>query len=166
MNRTSLSRATTILAVMAMPIMALPATARAQTSPSASPPVVALPTGSAAPALPKALSEKIERHITDLGAQLGITASEQPQWQQFAQVIRDNAALMEQAVGARAGDVSKMTATGNLQSYAQLAQVHATNMQKLASAFLPLYNSFTPAQKKLADAVFENHDGAPIYLKH
>ena len=47
-----------------------------------------------------------------------------------------------------------MGAEENMQSYAQLAQVHATNMQNLASAFQTLYVSFTAQQKQRADGVF------------
>ena len=41
-----------------------------------------------------------------------------------------------------------------MQSYAQLTQVHATNMQNLASASQMLYISFTAQQKQRADGVF------------
>jgi phage/plasmid primase-like uncharacterized protein len=48
-----------------------------------------------------------------------------------------------------------------MQSYAQLAQVHATNMQKLASAFQSLYSSFPDQQKLVADAVFRKSNALP-----
>jgi len=99
-------------------------------------------------------SAQVEQHIGQLHTQLGITSVEQPQWEQFAQVIRDNAARMTSTLTARSSAASTMGAEDNMQSYAQLAQVHATNMQNLASAFQALYISFTAQQKQRADGVF------------
>jgi hypothetical protein len=113
----------------------------------------------AAPDMTKLMSEKLERHIQLLHDQLGITAAEEPQWAQFAQVMRDNAAQMEQAFRARGAHLASMNAIDNMQSYAELAQIHATNMQKLASAFQALYAIFPEPQKMLADAVFRNNNG-------
>ena len=100
-------------------------------------------------------SAQIERHIKKLRIQLSITSVEQPQWEQFAQVIRDNAARMTSILMARSSAAGIMGAEDNMQSYAQLAQVHATNMQNLASAFQTLYMSFTAQQRQLADSVFQ-----------
>jgi hypothetical protein len=41
-----------------------------------------------------------------------------------------------------------------MQSYAQLSQQHAEDMQKLSAAFQTLYDSMSPDQKQNADAVF------------
>jgi hypothetical protein len=45
----------------------------------------------------KSMEERVENHIKQLHAQLRITPAEQPQWDQFAQVMRDNARDMDQA---------------------------------------------------------------------
>ncbi len=99
--------------------------------------------------------EEVDRHIRQLHDQLKITPAEQPQWDQFAQVMHDNASQMGAAVAERADDVANMNAADNMQSYAKLAQVHADNMQKLSSAFKALYDSFPQAQRQLADGVFK-----------
>ncbi len=112
----------------------------------------------AAPALPKDVSAKVEQHIRQLHGQLGITSAQQPQWDQFAQVMRDNAAQISQASADRVARVGALNAADNMQSYAQLAQVHATNMQKLASAFQSLYASFPEPQKQVADSVFRKNN--------
>jgi protein CpxP len=168
MSRPSMFRITAALAVMSVPILTLPAVALAQTSPSAvASPNAETPASGAVPAaLPKSMSEKVEQHIKQLHDQLGITAAEEPQWNLFAQVMRDNAAQMQQAFAARGVNVATMTAVDNMQSYAQLAQVHASNMQKLASAFQTLYNTFPDSQKKVADAVFRENNGKPPSSKH
>ena len=125
MNRISMSRVATIIVVAALPVLTLPVGAFAQATPAA-------PSSSATPALPKTMSEKVEQHIKQLHNQLRITTAEEPQWQQFAQVMRDNAAQIEQALEARGTNIDTMTADENMLSYAQLAQTHATNMQRLA----------------------------------
>ena len=131
MSHPSMFRLAAVLAVMSVPVLTLPAAALAQTSPSTvAPPNEETPASGTVPALPKTISEKVEQHIKQLHDQLGITVEEKPQWNQFAQVMRDNAARMHQAFAARAANVATMTAAENMVSYSQLAQVHAANMQK------------------------------------
>jgi Spy/CpxP family protein refolding chaperone len=132
----------------------LPAAALAQTAA----PSMAAPAATA-PAMPAAMSAKVEQHIKGLHDQLKITPAEQPQWDQFASVMRDNAAQMEQALDERGTAAPTMNAMDNMQSYAKLAQVHATNMQKLASSFQALYAVFPDSQKQLADKVFQENNG-------
>jgi hypothetical protein len=48
-----------------------------------------------------------------------------------------------------------MSAEQNMQSYANLAQMHADGMEKLAAAFSTLYESFPAAQKTVADKLFQ-----------
>ncbi len=164
MNRLSIFRAA-ILAVLAAPMLDAPAFAQAGTPAAplgAGPAPAAEPAPASEPALPKAVSARVEQHIRQLHRELGITPAQQPQWDQFAQVMRNNAAEINQAFTDRAGKVSAMNATDNMQSYAQLAQVHATNMQKLATAFQSLYGSFPDQQKLVADGVFRKSNALPM----
>lgn len=164
MNRYPMSRLAIILAASTLPVLAYSIHAAAQTSPPASPSVLspAAPktiaiAASAGAALPKATAEKVEQRITQLHGQLEITPAEAPQWQLFAQVMRDNAAQMGEAFSARGANLPTMTAVQDVQSYAQIAQIQANNMQKLATAFQTLYNTFPAPQQKLADAVFREN---------
>ena len=137
--------------------------ASAQTAPSAAPMAAEhspMSSSGSGPAHARSAPPDVEKHITQLHAQLGITPAEQAQWEQCAQVMRDNAAQMNQAFMDRSGKLDGMNAVDNMQSYAQLAQVHATNMQKLASAFQALYSSFPDQQKQVADAVFRKNNAA------
>lgn len=109
---------------------------------------------SSAPAMPAAVSAKVEAHIKELRAELQITPAETAQWNAFAQVMRDNAAQMNQAFTARGAQLPTMNAVENLQSYSQIAQVQSVNMQNLATSFQALYKTFPASQQKLADAVF------------
>ncbi len=154
----SAPRTVAVLAALSL----LPVAALAQTTPPpaaspAAPPAVPS-TPPAAPGgrsvLPKDAAARVEQHNKQLHDELGITAQQQPQWDQFTQVTRDNAESMRQAFSDRGTKLATMSAAENMQSYATLAQVHAANMQKLSAAFQTLYDSFTPEQKQTADTLF------------
>jgi protein CpxP len=100
------------------------------------------------------MRETLDQRITDLHAKLLITPAQQPQWDAFTQVMRDNANSMEQTFHQRVATMKAMTAPENMQSYAQVAASHAADMQKLVPAFQTLYDSMSDSQKKTADAVF------------
>jgi hypothetical protein len=50
-----------------------------------------------------------------------------------------------------------------MKQYAEITQAHADGTKKLVDAFEPLYNSFSPEQKKLADTTFRRQppEGRP-----
>lgn len=105
----------------------------------------------------------VEKRIADLHSQLKITSAEQPQWDAFAQTMRDNATATDQAFHDRAQKLSAQNADDSMKSYAALAQMHADNMQKLASSFSALYAVLSPDQKEIADPLFRNE---PKHKKH
>lgn len=146
-------------------ILLLPAATLAQSTKSNSPPAVTStqPTPpSTSPATgtrsPQGRSqspiERVEARIKLLRSELGITPAQEPEWTTFAGVMRDNATHMEQRLNQRSTSFEKMTAVANLDSYAAIAQEHASDMQRLADAFRPLYGSFSEQQKATADAIF------------
>jgi hypothetical protein len=49
-----------------------------------------------------------------------------------------------------------MNAVENMQSYAQIEQTRAQDMQKLVPAFQTLYTALSDEQKKQADQLFRN----------
>ncbi len=106
----------------------------------------------------KNMSKDVDAHIAQLHAQLKITPAEETQWAAFAQVMRENAAQMDEAFTQRGQTLQTMDAVENLQSYALIAQIQSANMQKLAVAFQTLYASFPDAQRKVADGVFRGHE--------
>jgi protein CpxP len=101
---------------------------------------------------------EVEHHITELHAQLKITAAEEPQWQEVAETMRENARDLDRAIDKRDANIASATAIDDLNSYAAIAQAHANGVKKLASAFSGLYSVMSDAQKKQADAVFSHHD--------
>jgi periplasmic protein CpxP/Spy len=153
--------------------------ALAQTTPSAPPaaaPAAPSATPTPTPAKPPAKPASrrtygIEARIKSLHARLHITAAQEPQWQQVAQAMRDNAASIDKMVRERNAKLRTMTAVENLQTYADIAEAHADGLKKLVPAFDNLYQSMSAAQKKDADAVFRSiaehyaHRAAPKTAK-
>jgi periplasmic protein CpxP/Spy len=102
---------------------------------------------------------RVENRIAYLHKQMQITSAQESQWQPFANVMRENAKTMSQLEEQRAKDVESGSALDNMRGYSQLTQAHADGIKKLLSAFEPLYNSFPPKQKQLADATFRGRLG-------
>jgi periplasmic protein CpxP/Spy len=143
-------------------LLSLPATALAQSGHAAAPvaPQEASPSTAASSAIPehpvpgKTAAERVERRISELHAQLRITPAEQQQWDRFAGVMRENARDMDQTLIHRAQQFPSMNAVQNMQSYEQMAEIHARHLQKLVPAFQSLYDTMPDQQKRLADQVF------------
>lgn len=98
----------------------------------------------------------VEKRIKELHAKLKITDKQSAQWEAYAQTIRDNAHNADTAFLERAEKLPSLSADDAMASYAKLAQLHADNMQKLATTFSALYGTFSDVQKKNADKLFRN----------
>lgn len=153
----------------------LPAGALAQTSSgppaephTAAPSAVAPPTTAPSAAMPQseaaaspqgaesAVLQRVNRRIAGLRAKLHITAAEEPQWHQFAEVMRDNVRQIAPQFAERAKNFRSMNAVENMKSYAGLAEQHAKNMESLVPAFENLYNSLSSEQKQVADQLWRS----------
>jgi periplasmic protein CpxP/Spy len=149
-----------LLSVAAAALLSLPAVALAQAQTaavqSATPPPPAATASPLAghPVSGKNAEERVERRIKELHTQLRITPAEEPQWNQFAQVMRENARDMDQAFMQRAQQYPAMNAVQNMQSFEQIAEDHARRVEKLVPAFQSLYDAMPDQQKRLADQVF------------
>lgn len=127
----------------------------AQTAPSAaSASMQAAPAAAASGAA--AHQQRVEQRIAYLHSTLKITPAQESQWNTFADVMRSNAASMAQLYEQREAN-QQGSALDDMKQYAQISQAHADGMQKLVAAFEPLYNSFSPDQKALADKTFHQH---------
>ncbi len=159
------SRAAALVAALLLPAMAMPVSAFAQAPAQSAAPATAQ---KAKPAMAKTMSpaDRVERHITHLHAQLQITPAQQAPWDQFAQVMRDNANDMNQTLEQRGTGFASMNAADNMQSYAKVALQHADDMQKLATAFQTLYGSMSDDQKKNADTVFRGYEDRGGHMHH
>jgi periplasmic protein CpxP/Spy len=137
-----------IAALLTLPVAAFAQSAAPTTAPSTA-------TTAPEPTAPaQSAAQRVETHITQLRAQLRITPAEQPQWNQFAQVMRENARAMDQAFMRRAQQYPTMNAVQNMQSYEQISATHAADMRRLVPAFETLYNAMPEQQKRVADQVF------------
>jgi hypothetical protein len=161
----STSLAAALLGSLLLAATTLPTGAFAQTE---TPPAGAAATSKPKPPArkPASLTERVEQHISQLHTQLRITPAQQPQWDQFALVMRDNAKNMNQTLEQRGAVFASMNALDNMQSYARIAQQHAEDMQKLATAFQPVYQSMSDDQKQNADTVFRGRGDRAGHMKH
>lgn len=110
--------------------------------------------GNSAQAPQKTLVQHVDDRIAMMHRRLAITAQQEPAWNTFARIMRDNATAAEQAYRDRATRLEGMTALDNLRAFTQLEQARAQGLQNLTNAFEPLYASFSDEQKKTADAIF------------
>ena len=102
---------------------------------------------------------QVERRIAGLRSRLKITPAQQPQWDAFAGVMRENAAHMETLQHGRADKVAAMNASEDMRSYADVARAHADDLQHLAATFDTLYAAMSPEQKAAADRTFHEFQG-------
>ena len=109
--------------------------------------------------------ETVEHRIAVLRADLKITPEQEADWNAVAQVMRDNAANMEKLITAKRAQVKgSMTALQDMQTYQDFAQARVDGLHNLVPAFTKLYDSMSDAQKKNADAVFNNF-GRPKHAR-
>ena len=134
----------------------------AQSVPPPPPATQASPT-SPAPRAPAAPSPQAaaDQRIHALQAQLQVTEAQMPQWNAFAQAMRDNAASTDALFRRRAGAAASMSALDNMKSYAQIARAYADNTEMLANAFEALYGVLSDQQKQTVDTLFRQ-DAARI----
>jgi hypothetical protein len=107
-----------------------------------------------------ASSDRIEERIKDLHKKLHITAAQDSQWNDLAQVMRDNAKAMVDLQQQQAADTQSMNAVDVVKSYGAVIEAHETGMKKFIPAFEALYGSMSDEQKKTADSLFRSRKRA------
>ena len=100
---------------------------------------------------------RIESHIAHLHASLRITPAQEAAWQGFAAALRDTVARMDAAYASRQRDRAGADAVRDLEAYGAIEDANARNAQLLLPPFRALYDSFSPDQKKTADAIFRRY---------
>lgn len=147
-----------LAALVCLPAVALAQSAQAPAVPQgAAPPAATASPMAGHPMAGKNAEERVEHRISELHAQLRITPAERQQWDQFAEVMRENARDMDQAFTQRAEQFQSMNALQSMQSYEQIAEAHARHLQNLVPAFQNLYDAMPDPQKRLADQVFRTN---------
>ena len=110
-------------------------------------------------------ADRVEARIHDMHGKLNITAAQEDQWQQVAEVMRDNEAAIEPLVKDRKTNANTMTAIDDLKSYAAITDAHSEGIKKFTAAFATLYDGMSDAQKKDADALFRKGDQKRLKAK-
>ncbi|OIR00366.1 hypothetical protein GALL_176190 [mine drainage metagenome] len=105
----------------------------------------------------KKQESRVETRIATLHKELRITPAQEAQWNAVAQIMRDDVKTHDDLVAAKHAKAATMSATDDLNAYAEIAQAHADGVKKLAAAFQTLYASMSDSQKKLTDEVFRAH---------
>ena len=108
---------------------------------------------------PEQRAARVERHLSELRGRLRITAAQQPQWDGFATATRDNATEMHARFEARAARLPSMGAAENMVDFAEISQVHARQLARLATSFTTLYGVLTTEQQRDADVLFRRSHG-------
>ena len=101
-------------------------------------------------------SERIDARIRELHKKLHITAAQETQWNDLAQVMRDNAKAMVDLQAQRTANAPSENAVDVVKSYASVIEAHEAGMKKFIPAFEALYNSMSDEQKKTADSLFRS----------
>ena len=107
-----------------------------------------------APAAESPGTAAVDARIAELHKRLKITDAQKTQWDNIAQVMRDNAEAMTALEKERAHDAKSMNAVDVVKSYSEVIQAHEDGMKKFIPAFEDLYNSMSDSQKQIADSMF------------
>jgi protein CpxP len=99
-------------------------------------------------------ADRVEMRIKDMHAKLHITPDQETQWQQVAQVMRDNENALQPLIEERKSNARSMTAVDDLHSYEKITKAHVEGIKKFTPAFETLYSSMSDEQKRQADVLF------------
>src|SRR5437764_2582502 len=110
----------------------------------------------AAPA-PSGGSE-VDRDIADLRKQLKIMPQQEPQFNAFAEVLRNNAQELDAQM--RQGSPNP-NAVEELKQAQQFTETQAAGLKRLVPALQALYDTLSDPQKKIADQVMGGGGGGP-----
>ena len=116
--------------------------------------------GAAKPEAAKGGESPVEARIKELHKKLHITPAQDTEWNNLAQVMRENARTMQDLERKRAEDVKTISAVDVVKSYADVIEAHEAGMKKFIPAFEALYNSLSAEQKKIADDLFRSRASA------
>jgi hypothetical protein len=110
------------------------------------------------PGAARSAGDPVEAQLGDIKKRLSITAAQQPQFDQFAAVVKQNAQAMD-ALMQQAAQGAEKSAVEGLRTAASFAQTEADNLKRLLPALEALYASLTDPQKRKADQLFNT--GSP-----
>ena len=95
--------------------------------------------------------QHVEGRIAYLKAELGITDAQLPQWNAFAEAMREGATSMQAAMTTNMGSGMPATAPARLDAMIAMMTARLESMKKTSDAGKALYAVLTDTQKKSAD---------------
>lgn len=107
--------------------------------------------------------EHIEGRLAFIKTELKITDAQMPQWNAFAEAVRDNAksmSEMHQSMGARQN--APQTLPERLAFEDKAMTAHLGALKKTEGALDKLYAALSPEQKKIADQIIVGPMGMPM----
>jgi protein CpxP len=117
------------------------------------------PPGAAAPQrAPAGVTGDADRQLDELQKKLAITPAQKPQFDAFAQVVRQNAQSMEAAL-QQAQQNPTHNALEDLRTAARVTEAQADGLKRLVPVFQSLYEALNEQQKRTADQVLGQDQG-------
>ena len=101
--------------------------------------------------------DHIEGRIAFQKAELGITDAQLPQWNAFADAMRNGAKGMQTAMATAMQAGMPATAPARMDAMVQMMSAHLDAMKATTTASKALYAVLTDAQKKTADELMAEH---------
>ena len=102
-------------------------------------------------------SERVEARLAYLRTALKITDAQNAQWDGFANVLRKHATAMDQRIKQRIAERQsgaqrpQLSAIERMEGQQQRMQQRSARLAEVISAAKPLYATFSPEQKQIAD---------------
>lgn len=115
-----------------------------------------------APRAHRNATSHVEGRIAYLKAELKITPAQEAQFDKVAQAMRTNAAERQksfEAMRAQRDQNQTRSAVDRLESGVKLSQERMRAQERYLTAFKPLYDSLSTAQKQTADSLLAPHRG-------
>ena len=129
-------------------------------------PAFAADTPIAARASKESPSVRADDRFKQLHEQLQITSDQETKFGKLADVMRDNAKEMDDAVEKRQAAKGTTSALDDLKAYQAVAQAHADGLKALVPAFEDLYKTLSDTQKAQADELFKHGPGGGKHHGH
>jgi hypothetical protein len=98
--------------------------------------------------------EHAEARIKELQTELKITAAQEALWNNFTQVMRDNAKEMDALTKDKTESSKTMNAVEHMKFHSQITETRLNQQKKLIPPFEALYASMSDEQKKTTDTIF------------
>jgi recombinational DNA repair ATPase RecF len=99
------------------------------------------------------MAEHVEGRVAFLKAELKITDAQLPQWNGFAQVVRDNATAMQGMQGGMMAMNQAATLPDKLAAREKMMSARIEAVRNLKAAAEPLYAALSADQRKTADEI-------------